>query len=70
MMLEPSARTLMNVMSPPMHAVMSMLNVPTTMVVLIAHAKMVSEPESAVQTKMNVPLAFTIVLSLPPVPIL
>ena len=55
--LEPSARTSMNVMCLPMLVVMSMLNVPTTMVVLTAHAKMASEPESAVQTRMNVPLA-------------
>ena len=55
---EPSVRTSMNVMCPPMPVVMSMLNVQTTMVVLTALAKMVSEPESVVQIRMNVPLDF------------
>ena len=58
---EPSARISMNVIYLPMLVVMSMLNVQTTMVVLTALAKMVSEPESVVQTRMNVPLDFIIV---------
>ena len=62
---EPSARISMNVIYLPMLVVMSMLNVQTTMVVLTALAKMVSEQESAVQTRMNVPLASITVLNSP-----